>query len=76
MRFPHRSLRHDQLLRPGRERVEGQTQVQPGGENAPTLRATAGKETRRLKLCLLQRRMFLHFFVMMWDTGKYKVQKS
>ena len=52
MRFPHRSLRHDQLLRPGRERVQGPAQVQPSGENAPALRTPARKETRRLKICL------------------------
>merc|ERR1719499_1970058 len=49
---------------------QGQTQVQPGGKNAPTMRATAGKETRRLKLCQTSKTHFLHFFVMMWDTGK------
>ena len=74
VRFPHRPLRHDQLLRPGRERVEGQTQVQPGGKNAPTLRATAGKETRRLKLCQTSKThvstLFRH------DVGHRKIQST
>ena len=68
VRFPHRSLRHDQLLRAGRERVQSQTQVQPGGENAPAMRTTTRKKTRRLKMCQTPKTFFFTF--LSWVIGK------